>query len=277
MTASQSGQIKNMKLLERSCPLCAKDESHLLPYGPPDWPMVECVHCHMVYLRTVPDVSELFQNLAWEKTSQIEHERREKTHGWLRKISRLTRLRLHLFPRNQIRALVDRYAEVGNVLDVGSGAGAHVLSLSEKYIPYGIEVSKTLADQGREEFVNRGGQMINRDAFSGLKEFADNMFTCVIMRSFLEHDITPLPVLREAFRTLKQNGILIIKVPNFASINRKVRGKKWCGLRFPDHVNYFTPQSLSSMVFRAGFSIKRFRLRDHLPTSDSMWMIASKN
>ncbi|MEX2616463.1 MAG: class I SAM-dependent methyltransferase [Alphaproteobacteria bacterium] len=266
-----------MKILERQCPSCSSQDYKILPYGPIDWPMAECNHCAMVYLKKAPDCSELFENLAWEKTTQIEEKRRQKEFGWSRKISRLTRKRLHILPRKQVKDLIEKYAKPGNVMDVGSGPGDHVLALPEKYSPYGIEVSKNLARQGQKNFEKRGGEIINLDALGGLKQCPDDKFSAIIMRSFLEHDIHPFPILKECVRTLNKGGIVIIKVPNYGSINRMVRGKKWCGMRFPDHVNYFTPKSLSQMVLNAGLSIKRFGFIDKLPTSDNMWLIAQKD
>jgi len=66
----------------------------------------------------------------------------------------------------------------------------------------------------------------------------------------------------------------VIKVPNYACVNRMMMGANWCGFRFPDHVNYFTPQSLSKMASLAGFkTVQRFS--DKLPTSDNMWAVLS--
>ena len=55
---------------------------------------------------------------------------------------------------------------------------------------------------------------------------------------------------------MRNDGSVFIRVPNFASTNRKVRGAQWCGFRYPDHVNYFTPDSLSKMAADCGFSMK---------------------
>lgn len=238
--------------------------------------MAQCHQCDMVYLKKAPDISELFKNLAWEKTTLIEEKKRDKESAWLRKISKLTRKRMSLLPRKQIDKLVKKYVSDGNVLDVGSGPGSHILNLPETYTPFGIEISEELANQGRANFQNRKGDIINLDALNGLKTFPENMFSAIIMRSFLEHDVTPLPVLEECFRTSKKGGVVIIKVPNYASLNRKIRGKKWCGLRLPDHVNYFTPATLEKMVLKSGLSIHHFGFLDCLPTSDNMWLIACK-
>lgn len=88
--------------------------------------------------------------------------------------------------------------------------------------------------------------------------------------------MNPKPVLGELHRVLKPGGVAIIKVPNYGSINRRVMGAKWCGFRFPDHLNYFTPASLTAMVRDCGYRVRRFGILDRMPTSDNMWMIAEK-
>lgn len=55
-----------------------------------------------------------------------------------------------------------------------------------------------------------------------------------------------------------------------------VRGKEWCGFRLPDHVNYFTPDSLVQMCQQVGFHIAKFSFADRLPTSDNMWLVIQK-
>jgi len=265
-----------MKIIDRDCPLCGSNAAQRVPYGPDQWPMVRCGQCDMVYLKRAPDVTELFENIAWEKSRTIEDKRRSVKRGVARKLSRLTRKRLHVGPRKQPSTLIRQYVGSGNVLDIGCGPGGHALELPTPYVPYGIEVSKALADEGQPHFAKRGGCIVNLDALGGLRTFEDEMFSGIIMRSFLEHDIHPRPILEESSRTLKRGGIIVIKVPNYGSWNRALRGDNWCGMRFPDHVNYFTPTTLSRMVRETGLKVHKFGLLDRLPTSDNMWMIAVK-
>ena len=52
---------------------------------------------------------------------------------------------------------------------------------------------------------------------------------------------------------LRDDGIIFVRVPNYAFLNRKVRGGQWCGFRYPDYVNYFTPYALFRMAGDSGF------------------------
>jgi hypothetical protein len=81
--------------------------------------------------------------------------------------------------------------------------------------------------------------------------------------------------LRELWRTLAPGGVAIVKVPNYGSLNRRVTGRKWCGFRYPDHLNYFTPQTLRGLAEGCGYRV-RFGLTDRLPTSDNMYAVLTK-
>jgi hypothetical protein len=80
-------------------------------------------------------------------------------------------------------------------------------------------------------------------------------------------------VLEETRRVMRPGARIIIKVPNYDSWNRRLRGAKWCGFRFPDHVNYFTPETMTRLVKKAGMRVVRFGMGDRMPTSDNMWLV----
>lgn len=93
------------------------------------------------------------------------------------------------------------------------------------------------------------------------------------MSSFLEHEAKPFELLRELRRVLRPDGAVVIKVPNFACWNRALRGNRWCGFRYPDHVNYFTPTTLARLAAEAGYRVVRQRASDRVPTSDNMYAV----
>ena len=171
---------------------------------------------------------------------------------------------------------VARHARPGNVVDLGCGTGTQLAGLSDDYVPFGIEISTEAAVAADRLFRARGGWAVNQTSLAGLRSFPDGFFTAATLRSYLEHELQPRAVLTELRRTLAPGGIAIVKVPNFASWNRRLTGRKWCGLRYPDHVNYFTPASLRAMTAACGYRI-RFGPTDRLPTSDNMYAVLVKS
>lgn len=270
---------ENSKIVNRHCPACETDNSALPrhPDSPQEWPMKTCGACNFTYLEKAWSLDMLFEEFDWGKSVTKENKRRDEMRGIERKLSkRFRRLRNRMLPRNNAAKLAARYSKAGNILDVGSGSGYHLLQLPPQCVPYGIEISTEAVNAGRENIISRGGQLVNFDALTGMKSFGDNFFNGIIMRSFLEHDSCPKEVLHEAHRVLAPGGIVVIKVPNWNSWNRLVMGKKWCGYRFPEHVNYFTPKTLTNLLLRNGYYIERFNFFDRIATSDNMWLIAKK-
>jgi len=139
-------------------------------------------------------------------------------------------------------------------LDIGCGNGASLLKA--KGIPHGIEISRELHKISNERMKERGGYCIHAPAVEGVKAFPDNYFKGVLMHSFLEHEENPADLINGLHRILESGGHVYVRVPNYDSLNRKVMGKKWCGFRYPDHVNYFTFDSLKNMAHENGFSFK---------------------
>ena len=208
----------------------------------------------------------------------VAHRHKKKLrYPWLHTFSVLTRWRLRLFKRNRIEKIFLPYITEGTILDVGCGKGGLLCNLPDRYIPYGIEIAPDQAAYAAEVVELRGGKIIVNTALAGLCEIQDEFADGIIMRAFLEHETEPVRVLEEVCRVLRPNGVIILKVPNFASINRVILGTKWSGFRFPDHLNYFTPKTLRAACNKAGLTMRRFSIIDRFPTSDNMWAIAGKS
>jgi SAM-dependent methyltransferase len=276
MTAEPIEAARQPLLVTRCCPLCGRDngDEPTLGIAPDEWRMKTCPDCHMTYLEVAPDISELFETFAWEKQHHIENARRHAGLGPVALKTRNAWRKFRPLPRKNVAALLDHYAEPGAVVDVGCGGGKQLAELGPQFSPVGIEISPAICLEAEERLADRDVRIVNADALNGLKQIESQSLTGVVMRSFLEHEVTPLPVLEQTFRVLKPGGVAILKVPNFASWNARFRGAKWCGLRFPDHVNYFTPETLSRAVEQAGLTIRAFGPSYRLPTSDNMWMVA---
>lgn len=235
------------------CDVCNRSGASVVErYTRSPWPVVACDHCGFVYLGRVPDYADLSETLAWEKTAVAEKARRKKTNR-LARLDGLTRFRLKL------GKLVDRgrharaVGKSGRVLEIGCGPSTRI---PEGPTPYGIEISEGLSRRAKPIFEARGGAVYHEPATTGIDRFPDDFFDSILLRSYLEHEAQPRLVLERAFRRLKPGGIILLRSPNYGSINRYVMGSAWCGFRFPDHVNYFTPRSLRALAESIGYAFR---------------------
>lgn len=266
-----------MKTVLRTCPVCGSDNARQSPdpYSRPPWILKRCA-CGMVYLENPPAYSALAEEMAWEKTYAVESEARRRRNPILYRAARAPKaLWQRLLRRDKLTSWIQRYVSPGPVLDVGCAGGHTLERLPAQFVPYGIEISTQLSRRANERFAARGGRAVQNDALSALGQFDAGFFSGVIMTSFLEHELEPRAVLVAAGRVMRPEARLIIKVPNLASWNRAVRGGRWCGFRFPDHVNYFTPGRLTALASQCGLRVLRDGFFDRFPTSDSMWLLVA--
>lgn len=195
-----------------------------------------------------------------------------------------TRIKRNKVSSLTLQHLGNNYKSAWRVLDVGCAEGAVLLdtiarlpnAARTKCQPYGIELSTQLAHAANRNFSSLNGFCIHDNAVDGITKFSANFFDVILLSSFLEHEIQPAELLRRCRNVLTEDGIVIIKVPNYDSINRSLRGSKWCGFRWPDHVNYFTPVSLREMLGKAGLKTQRMNFLDSFPLSDSLYAVATK-
>jgi len=143
-------------------------------------------------------------------------------------------------------------------------------------VPHGVEISTELARLSDAALAPYGGHCEHASAVDGLARFASGSLDLVVLSSFLEHEIAPLPLLRHCRAALREGGVVLVKVPNHASWNQAMRGPRWCGYRWPDHVNYFTPDTLRAMATQAGLEVERMNWRDRFPLSDSLYAVLRK-
>jgi len=272
----ESDISSSTRTLHRTCPACSRDNADrpALTSSVAPWALKSCGRCAFVYLENAPAYAELEDHFAWEKTYQTERTRRQREEPVLQWIGRRLIDVRRLMPRRGLLALTARLVPDGDVLDVGCSDGIMLARLGSRHVPNGIEISAALAKRAQAVVGPRGGTVIQASALEGLAACDAGRFSGVWMHSFLEHELQPLATLTAANRVLRADGRLILKMPNYASINRRLRGTRWCGFRFPDHVNYFTPASLQKMVRAAGLRVVRMHISDRLPTSDNMWLVA---
>lgn len=268
------------------CPLVGRPtETEPTPYERHGFRLVRCLETDFIYMENPPAYDELRDDFPWEKTIKAERKRRTTEEPIFSRLSdTMKKVRRVISPRrNQTyqiakRVVAHRPKDTAlRLLDVGCGSGLLVADCCQRFTatgravkPIGLELSKRLAKYATKRFAPWSGEVIAAPALKGLNKVNDKSVDVATLISFLEHDTKPLDLLVALRPKLSRNGAAIIKVPNYASLNRRIRGKRWCGFRFPDHVNYFTPQTMQRLAEEAGYTV------DHSSTplfGDNMYVV----
>lgn len=233
------------------------------------WKLVRCARCELHYLPEVPHDEAMESDFDWAGSFVNERRRRWIEHPLMR-LWTLTILALK--PNRERRAFryIQRFAPKGRLLDVGCGAGRlAAMALGHGYDVFGIELSADMAAKAARR-IGRHRVHLGRlqDA-----ELSSGSFDVTVTISYLEHDPDPLGSLRRMHELLKPGGICIHKTPNFASVLRAWMGARWSGYRWPEHVQYFTPETIADLLDRAGFHCIAHRAP---ALGDNMWIVGRR-
>ena len=87
--------------------------------------------------------------------------------------------------------------------------------------------------------------------------YPDNFFDTVLLGQVLEHLNNPIDALINIRRVLKEDGRLILDVPNPYSLKRIIKYIVFRNedLGDPTHIIFYTPASLKAVLYEAGFDI----------------------
>lgn len=273
-------ETASTRLTRAACPLCAAQDFTPLP-SPEPWKLVWCGQCHLAFLTNPPDYEATATEFDWAQTCSVENAQRRSQRSSLGKSLSQTAKKIRqryrdVTRRDRVTQFLLDHKVKGEVLDIGCGSGFRWSNFPPGCIPVGIELSPALAVRARTRLGDSGGRVLEADGLTGLRQSADGSAAAAIAISYFEHEVRPVEVARELYRVLRPGGIVIVKVPNYDSWNRKLRGARWCGFRYPDHVNYYTPGSLKALFANNGYDIAQFSWGDRLPTSDNMWCLLRK-
>lgn len=107
------------------------------------------------------------------------------------------------------------------ILDIGCGDGNFSVLLKEasgaKEV-YGIEISEKGVESAKSNGVKAYQLDIDEDDFP----FEDNYFDTIFAGEVIEHLFDPDHFLDEIYRTLREEGLLVLSTPNLASIHNRI-------------------------------------------------------
>lgn len=209
--------------------------------------LVQCNRCDLVFEHPRPPQTEIQafydDTRLWTESTDAEGNQR----SYVSELEAKKPLFRDLVKR------IEKRKSGGLVLDVGCGPGLLELMLDrERWQVTGIELSEYIAAIGREQ--------LNTNVISAtLEEVAlpAQHYDVIVLKYVLDHMEEPFAALRKVRELIKPDGLLVIadliNIESFAA--RFFRD----GFRLihPMHFTYFSPQTISYHLQRAGFSVTR--------------------
>jgi 2-polyprenyl-3-methyl-5-hydroxy-6-metoxy-1,4-benzoquinol methylase len=146
------------------------------------------------------------------------------------------------------------YLDKGKILDIGCGNGSYLKTLKDEgWETWGIDISSSATECARKFCPNiLTGELHEAN-------FPDVYFDVITMKWMLEHTHNPSNLIEEAYRILKDNGTLLIGIPNIESIEAKLFKKYWYHLDVPRHLYHFSPKTIRLLLEKKQFRIDKIK------------------
>jgi SAM-dependent methyltransferase len=143
--------------------------------------------------------------------------------------------------RGRLAGRLDQLAPPGPILDVGAGEGALLDALAARgRRALGLERASTRPDVRAARLAEIEGE-----------------WAAIVFWHSLEHLPTPGEEVERAADLLAPGGLLVIAVPNAASLQARLFGDRWLALDLPRHLVHLPAAALLERLRALGFNVER--------------------
>ena len=239
------------------CNLCKNNDTELLfskkeKFGitSDNFAVVRCKVCGLVYINPRPSKAEIAkfypETYSWKETLMAG----SKITKIIRKLEKA--YRYHLLNYEVSKVIKEAKIRTGRLLDVGCGSGNRLNIFRESgFETYGVEISQ-YAEYARDRL---GLKVTQGDLFDA--QFPDAFFDIITLHNVLEHTHDPQSVIKELHRILKEDGIIVVQVPNIDCLQFKLFKKRWAAMDIPRDLYYFNVSLLENAMGKGRFAVKK--------------------
>lgn len=223
-----------------NCPACSANNSHNYleikdhSVSGEVFKTMQCGNCSLIYTNPRPEAEAL--GPYYESEDYISHTNNTRT--LFEKAYHIVR---SYMLKQKWKAIAKHQHKTNSLLDIGAGTGAFLNHVQHKVeLIQGVEPS----DKARKIAEKQLGIKLS----SSLDAVVNKDFDCITLWHVLEH----LPELRSDLnkinQLLKDEGLLIIAVPNSQSYDAKNYQEFWAAYDVPRHLYHFTKESLDKLI-----------------------------
>ena len=154
---------------------------------------------------------------------------------------------------NKLR-LVKKHARGKMLLDIGAGNGFFLNACrTEGYVVQGLEPDEKARKVAKEDF------NLNLRPPESIQDIQTASIDVITMWHVLEHVYHLKRDITEYKRVLKDDGALIIALPNIDSYDANYYGAYWDGLDLPLHLYHFAPKDVEHLFEQFGMEVVEMR------------------
>lgn len=196
-------------------------------------------------LKTSPIPEDL--DKYYESTDYISH---NQDQGGLKEklYKQFQKLNLN-FKRNLLAKELPKNAKV---LDYGCGAGEFLKFIEEDFTTFGYEPNSTARNFSEKK-------LSTTKLISDLNEVENGSLDAITLWHVFEHIEDQEVKLEQFYNKLKDNGLLVIAVPNHTSYDAKKYKQFWAAYDVPRHIYHFSKSGMEELMNNNKWTVKYTR------------------
>ena len=149
---------------------------------------------------------------------------------------------------NELLETLEPFRKTNNLIDLGCSNGLFLECAKKKgWNVYGTEYAEECIKYCAEKNIKLFKSDKLPDELFNLK------FDVVTSFEVIEHINTPNEELDFVKKILRKNGAFYFTTPNFNSISRFLLKEKWNIVEYPEHLSYFTSNTMHRLLLKHGF------------------------
>ena len=229
-----TGKLRTDLSKERTCPICRYDDKILL-FNKDGFDHFQCKNCSLVYVNPI-------------LKDEILHNHYLNDESYHNVLTNETEIYLDKIRFNYCLNIIESYTKIGSILDIGAGPGIFVEVAKERgWHPVAVEFNKYCTKRIESLGIQCFDKPIEKI------QIDEESFNCITLWAVLEHLQNPKKILKEIYKLLKPNGVLLILVPNVDSLASRIMHQD-CGTFGGDtHINFFNKDTLVNIQKLCGF------------------------
>ena len=153
--------------------------------------------------------------------------------------------------QSETRLLEKLHSGGGKLLEIGCAYGYFLEVAQRKFSVHGLEI----CDEAVIDCQSRGLKEVRQGAVSEETLQAFPMVDVLVLLDVIEHLPQPDKALEEAVKKLLPGGKLLITTGDFSSLCSKIMGRNWRLMTPPQHLWYFTPESIKALGQKLGLEV----------------------
>ena len=223
------------------CPFCEGESSE--QWKDEDFTIQKCNSCLLVF-KHIPELNraKVEELQAGLYTDEIHRSKVKK---------------LHKMIKDRV-AMLKQHKTSGRLLEIGCATGTFLNEAQQQgFDVVGLDASKNYA-----KFTQELGLDVRHGRLEDVA-FKAEEFDVIAFSHLLEHIENPLSFLENLKTYLKPDGVLFIVVPNEASSTNKILGYKHSTYQQPDHLFFFSKETLNKHLEKAGFSTQEMISKEY--------------